>query len=68
MNSRSRKYYESRKADKGNKKGSSTKAGYDEQNEKTSKELKENPAPSKSEDHPKEDARASQDALVSNNP
>ena len=35
MNSRSKKYYENRKSDKGHKKGSSSKAGYDEQNEKT---------------------------------
>ncbi len=60
MNSRSKKYYESRKKDNGDKKGSSTKAGYNEQNEKTLKE-KENPAPAKSQDHPNEDARAEQD-------
>ena len=68
MNSRSKKYYENHKSDKGYKKGSSSKAGYDEQNEKTFKEPKKNPAPSKSEDHPNEDTRAAQDALVSNNP
>ena len=61
MNSRSKKYYESRKAQKGDKKGSSTKAGYDEQNEKTSKEPKENPAPPKSQDQPKMAAKAEQD-------
>ena len=61
MNSRSKKYYESRKAQKGDKKGSATEAGYDEQNEKTSKEPKENPAPPKSKDHPKEDVKAEQD-------
>ncbi len=61
MNPRSKKYYESRKAEKGNKKGSSTEAGYNEQNEKTSKQPNENPAPSKSQDHPNEDARAEQD-------
>jgi len=44
MNSRSKKYYESRKAQKGDKKGSATNAGYDEQNEKTIKEPKKNPA------------------------
>jgi hypothetical protein len=60
MNSRSKKYYESRKKDNGDKKGSATKAGYNEQNEKTSKD-KENPAPSKTQDHPAEDARAEQD-------
>ncbi len=61
MNSRSKKYYENRKAQSGNKKGSSTKAGYNEQNEKTLKESKKNPAPSKSQDHPGEDAKAEQD-------
>ena len=64
MNSRSKKYYESRKAEKGDKKGSSTKAGYDEQNEKTFKAPKENPAPPKSQDQPKEDTRAEQDDTV----
>ena len=61
MNSRSKKYYENRKAQTGDKKGSATNAGYDEQNEKTSKEPKKNPSPSKSQDHPKEDTRTSQD-------
>ena len=61
MNSRSKKYYESRKADKGDKKGLSAKAGYHEQNEKTLKEPKKNPAPPKSQDHPSEAARAEQD-------
>ncbi len=61
MNSRSKKYYESRKAQKGDKKGSSTKAGYNEQNEKTIKQENENPAPQKTQDHPGEDARAEQD-------
>ncbi|MBA2249891.1 MAG: hypothetical protein H0W12_06825 [Chitinophagaceae bacterium] len=62
MNSRSKKYYESRKAEKGDKKGSATKAGYDEQNEKTIKEPKKNPAPpkTKTKTGPKE-AAATQD-------
>lgn len=47
MNPRSKKYYESRKAQKGDKKGSSTEAGYNEQNETNSREPKENPAPEK---------------------
>ena len=34
MNPRSKKYYESRKTQQGDKKGSATNAGYDEQNEK----------------------------------
>lgn len=61
MNSRSKKYYESRKAQKGDKKGSSSQAGYNEQNEKTFKEPKENPAPPKTQDHPGEMTVASQD-------
>jgi len=56
MNSRSKKYYESRKAEKGDKKGSATNAGYDEQNEKTVKQPKQNPAPPK-----KQNSRAAQD-------
>lgn len=61
MNTRSKKYYESRKPQLGDKKGSATNAGYDEQNEKTLKAPKKNPAPSKLKDHPKEDSAASQD-------
>ena len=38
MNSRSKQYFAKHKSNDGVKKGSSTKAGYDEQNEKTSKE------------------------------
>ena len=53
MNSRSRKYYESRKAQKGDKKGSANKAGYDEQNQVTSKQPKKNPAPPKEKDQPR---------------
>jgi len=61
MNSRSKKYYENRSAQKGDKKGSATIAGYDEQNEKTIKQPKGNPAPSKKQDRPNEDGRSSQD-------
>ncbi len=61
MNSRSKKYYESRKAEKGDKKGSSSEAGYNEQNEKTLRAPKENPAPSKTQDDPSEDTKAEQD-------
>jgi hypothetical protein len=61
MNPRSKKYYENRKAQKGDKKGSASNAGYDEQNEKTIKQPKKNPAPSKQQDHPGEAARAEQD-------
>ena len=61
MNPRSKKYYENRKAQKGDKKGSASNAGYDEQNEKTIKTPKKNPAPSKTQDQPKAAARAEQD-------
>ena len=61
MNSRSKKYFAKRRSDDGEKKGSSTKADYNEQNEKTSRNPKKNPAPPKSQDHPGEDAPAEQD-------
>ncbi len=61
MNTRSKKYYESRKAEQGDKKGSATNAGYDEQNEKTVKEPKKNPAISKKQEQPKEASIAAQD-------
>lgn len=59
MNPRSKKYYENRKSQQGDKKGSVNEAGYNEQN--TTSQKKQNPAPSKQEDHPMEDSRASQD-------
>jgi len=61
MNSRSKQYFAKRKSNHGEKKGSSTKAGYNGQNEKTSKDSKKNPAPTKNQDHPGEDAPAEQD-------
>ena len=62
MNSRSKKYYESRKADDGDKKGSSTKAGHNKQNEKTIKQTNKNPSPSKTENKPHaSDSTAEQD-------
>jgi hypothetical protein len=61
MNPRSKKYYENRKAQQGDKKGSVSNAGYNEQNEKTVTKTTKNPAPSKQQDHPNEDTRASQD-------
>lgn len=61
MNKRSKKYYESRKAQKSDKKGSATIAGYDEQNEITSKEPKKNPAPDKHQDMVPKTTRAEQD-------
>ena len=64
MNSRSKKYYESRKQQKGDKKGSATNAGYDEQNENTIKQPKKNPAPPKEQDHPMEESIKAQDAAI----
>ena len=62
MKSRSKKYYQKRKEQSGSKKGSVSTAGYNEENEKTSKQSpKANPAPSKSQDDPSEDALATQD-------
>ncbi len=59
MNPRSKKYYENRKTGQGDKKGSMNEGGYNEQN--TTMQTKKNPAPSKEQDHPNEDAPASQD-------
>lgn len=50
MNSRSKKYYENRKAQKGDKKGSVSDAGYNEQHH--SIQSKNNPAPEKESDNP----------------
>ena len=50
MTPRSKKYHERNKNHDGSKKGSASEAGYDEQNEITSKAPKENPAPSEQED------------------
>ena len=62
MKSRSKKYYQIRKEQSGSKKGSVTEAGYNEENELTIKQSpKKNPAPSKSQDDPSEDALATQD-------
>ena len=51
MNPRSKKYYAKKSIDDGTKKGSASEAGYDEQNEKTIKAPKENPAPSARQDN-----------------
>lgn len=50
MKSRTRKYRESRKENSGDEKGSASNAGYDEQNEKTIRAPKQNPAPSEEEE------------------
>ncbi len=53
MKPRSKKYYQNRKEDSGEKKGSVSEAGYNEENEITSKQSsKNNPAPPKSQDDP----------------
>ena len=49
MKSRSTKYHAKSKDD-GSKKGSASNAGYDEQNEVTSKSPKKNPAPTAKEE------------------
>ena len=62
MNPRSKKYYQTRNEESGSKKGSVTDAGYNEQNEATSKQgNKKNPAPAKTQDDPGADTLASQD-------
>ncbi|MDQ6843699.1 MAG: hypothetical protein M3Z92_04995 [Bacteroidota bacterium] len=62
MKSRSKKYYQKRKEQSGEKKGSVSDAGYNEENEVTAKQSpKSNPAPSKSQDDPSVDTLASQD-------
>lgn len=65
MNSRSKKYYENRNAQKGDKKGSVSEAGYNEQQSRT--QMKKNPAPPKEQDHPGEATRAEQDDTAGEN-
>ncbi len=61
MKPRSGKYYQKRKEDSGEKKGSVSDAGYNEENEATKQQFpKKNPAPSKSQDDPSKDTLASQ--------
>ncbi len=63
MKPRSKKYYQRRKENNGEKKGSVSEAGYSEENKATSRQSpKKNPAPSKSQDDPLADALASQNA------
>jgi hypothetical protein len=61
MDSRSRKYYQSRKESSGQTKGSANKGGYNEEHPENSRQPKENPGLSKSQDDPKADSLASQD-------
>jgi hypothetical protein len=63
MKRRTNKYYQKRKEDSAEKKGSVSDAGYNEENKLTSKQApKKNPAPPKSADDPKQDSLASQDS------
>jgi hypothetical protein len=61
MDTRSRKYYQSRKESSGRTKGSANIGGYNEEHSHNSRKPKENPAPSKTQDDPKADSLASQD-------
>ncbi len=61
MKPRSKKYYQKRKDDSGEKKGSVTDAGYNEENKITVKQSpKKNPAPPKSTEDPLADTLARQ--------
>jgi len=65
MKSRSKKYYQKRKEDGGEKKGSVSEAGYNEENEVTAKQSpKKNPAPPKSSEDPLADTLTSQGDIV----
>jgi hypothetical protein len=64
MNPRSKKYYQKRKEDKGQQKGSVSEAGYNEENEITSRQShKKNPAPPKSKEDPLETNLKSQSKI-----
>ena len=61
MTPRSKKYYQKRQKDSGEKKGSVSNAGYNEENAVTSKQYpKANPAPPKAKDDPQDDTLSSQ--------
>lgn len=61
MKSRSRKYYQKRKDQSGETKGSVSNAGYNEETEATRQQTpKRNPAPPKWQDDPSKNALASQ--------
>ena len=65
MKSRSKKYYQTRKEDSGEKKGSVSEAGYNEENKITAKQSpKKNPAPPKSSEDPLADTLSSQGDIV----
>ena len=65
MNSRSKKYFSKTKDSDGEKKGSSTNAGYDEQNERNFKAPNRNPAPAKNHDNLNADAIEQKDSYGS---
>jgi len=66
MKARSRKYYQKRKEESGEKKGSLSGAGYNEENVTTKQQAsKKNPAPSKSQDDPSKGTLASQEPTTS---
>ena len=61
MKPRSKKYYQRRKEDSGEKKGSVSEAGYNEENKITARQFpKKNPAPAKSKEDPLADTLTSQ--------
>ncbi len=61
MKSRTKKYYQKRDEGSGEKKGSVSEAGYNEEYEVTSRQApKINPAPPKSKDDPTQDSLSSQ--------
>lgn len=67
MKPRSKKYYQMRKPADGEKKGSVSEAGYNEENEITSTQApKKNPAPSKLKDDPSSDTLKQQGNIFSN--
>ena len=61
MKSRTKKYYQKRQEENGEKKGSVSEAGYNEENEVTSRQApKKNPAPPKSKEDPTKYSLSSQ--------
>ena len=69
MNSRSKKYYQKRKEASGEKKGSVSEAGYNEENPVTSRQSpKKNPAPPKSTEDPLADTLSKQGDIGAEKP
>jgi len=68
MKARSKRYYQRRKEDTGEKKGSVSEAGYNEENEISSGQFpKKNPAPPKSKEDPLADTLISQGRVETKN-